>query len=500
MPPGEYRVAEDGGPIRLQSNQRILAHGARFLFPERLGDRARLIAFEGVDVGNVTWEGGFFAGRCFDPSAGSNSWEPNVNTRGIVFGGRESACRDITVSAVSGAEVAGAVISVYGQHASGSTRQVSAFAENITVRDCTLTNCGKFMWDYGYLWQILGWPEDYGSRELALAGRYFPAELLRENVRVEQSERLIRVGDPTEWEDVCFFGPTVPSVESTRSGPASRGASIVRGRRYFIAERGADWIRVSETPGGRPLDLDGLSAGGVTVVHDLHRAYMELYAPAGSGPGKGAVDLTACRATMMSGNRLSARGDTMHIHSCHNNVFANNQILGSRMGAFFLSEWCKNSTITGNTVDGSNGSRVASVEKSNEDVTLIGNTFRNGGRGSWINQPANIVIQGNVFINNTTKCEDDPRRGRRTFDTGGYERRAELYFTTHEPGGRYGPVIVHDNVFVTGPEAEAAIELHAGGHDISIRGNLFTGGSNAVVRQSGSERIDVDKNVNLIEK
>ena len=73
--------------------------------------------------------------------------------------------------------------------------------------------------------------------------------------------------------------------------------------------------------------------------------------------------------------------------------------------------------ISGNTVDGTNGSRVMSVEKSCADVTITGNTFRNGGRGSWINQPTNFVLSGNVFQNNTTKCERDPKRGRKTFVT-----------------------------------------------------------------------------------
>jgi hypothetical protein len=48
-------------------------------------------------------------------------------------------------------------------------------------------------------------------------------------------------------------------------------------------------------------------------------------------------------------------------------------------------------------------------------VTITGNTFRNGGRGSWINQPRNFVLTGNIFVHNTTKNERDPRRGRRSF-------------------------------------------------------------------------------------
>ena len=89
-------------------------------------------------------------------------------------------------------------------------------------------------------------------------------------------------------------------------------------------------------------------------------------------------------------------------------------------------------------------------------MTIVGNTFRHGGRGSWINQPRNFVLADNVFVNNTTKCQPDPRRGRRSFLTGEYEQYAELYFTTHEPNGRYGNVTVRGNVFTSGAHARHA--------------------------------------------
>ncbi len=136
------------------------------------------------------------------------------------------------------------------------------------------------------------------------------------------------------------------------------------------------------------------------------------------GPGKGSIDLAGCKNKSVTGCKLSSLGDAMHIHSSHNNTFSNNHITRSRMRAFFLSEFCKNSTITGNTVDGTNGSRIMTIEKSNEDVVVIGNTFRNGGRGSWINQPKNLIITNNISINNTTKGEQDPWRRRRDYKTG----------------------------------------------------------------------------------
>jgi phosphoribosylanthranilate isomerase len=42
------------------------------------------------------------------------------------------------------------------------------------------------------------------------------------------------------------------------------------------------------------------------------------------------------------------------------------------MGAFFIAQFCKNVTVSCNTVLGTNGSRVMSVEKSTEDITIVG--------------------------------------------------------------------------------------------------------------------------------
>jgi hypothetical protein len=176
----------------------------------------------------------------------------------------------------------------------------------------------------------------------------------------------------------------------------------------------------------------------------------------------------------VTGCQLSAIGDTMHIQRCRNIVFANNHILGSRMGAFFLAEFCQNATITSNLVDGTNGSRVISVEKSCTDVTMTGNTFRNGGRGAWINQPVNFIMTGNVFINNTTKNDPDPRLGRIAYRTAQSGQFPELYFTLYEPGATYGPIIVKDNIFQLGDHCpDEAVTFAPNGHDLVFTGNTF---------------------------
>jgi hypothetical protein len=176
-------------------------------------------------------------------------------------------------------------------------------------------------------------------------------------------------------------------------------------------------------------------------------------------------------------------------------IFTGNHITGSRMGAFFLAEYCRDAVITGNTVDGTNGSRVVSVEKSCADVVITGNTFRNGGRGSWINQPRNFILTDNIFINNTTKCERDPRRGRRSHVTGDFEGHAELYFTTHEPAGRYGNVTVRGNTFVSGTHATHAITFASGGDSLLVLDNLFQGPVRTIVAAPGCTRVEIRDNV-----
>jgi hypothetical protein len=165
------------------------------------------------------------------------------------------------------------------------------------------------------------------------------------------------------------------------------------------------------------------------------------------------------------------------------------------MGAFFLAEFCQNATITGNLVDGTNGSRVVSVEKSCTDVTMTGNTFRNGGRGAWINQPVNFIMTGNVFINNTTKNEPDMRRGRIAFQTAKPGQFPELYFTLYEPGATYGPVIVKDNIFILGDSApNEAITFAPNGHDLIFTGNTFQNKPVTIVVDPGCTRSSIEHN------
>ena len=490
--PGDYYL--DGAePIPLASRTTVFAYGARFHLPEKLGDQARAVVFAGENVSDFRWFGGHFIGRVFDPDRTDNSWEPNANTRGILItttSGGETT--NLTFRDVSSDGMAGAVITVLGAAKPGSDREIDTYARNVTVENCTLDRSGKFMWDYGYLWQITVWPEDYNDTERSIAAKYFPPEYIRGPVRMKQGDdrvyldnaKLLPVSerDYRGQQSLCFYDDDLPS-------------NIVRGRQYFIVESDREFIRIADKLGGTPIRFASDSGPNLKLMYPLFHAHLALYAPKGSGPGKGALDLVGCEAVIVRGCRLSALGDTMHIQKSQNIVFSGNHITGSRMGAFFLAEYCRSAVITGNTVDGTNGSRVMSVEKSCEDVTIVGNTFRNGGRGSWINQPRNFVLADNIFVNNTTKCERDPHRGRRSFITGDYEAYAELYFTTHEPDGHYGNVTVRGNIFTSGDNASHAITFAPGGDTLLLTDNIFQGKVRNIAPATGCTNVTIRGNV-----
>jgi hypothetical protein len=499
IPPGDYKL-NGAQPIPLTSRLTVIAHGARFHFPETLGDKSKAVLFAGENVSDFRWFGGHFVGHVFDPSRAENTWEPNANTLAILItttpGGRSE---NLTFRDITSHGLAGAAITVRGAEKQGSEREIETFARNVTVENCTLEHNGKFMWDYGYLWQITVWPEDYNEAERTMAAKYFRHDLVRGSLRMQSgddrvlfdnanplpvSQRREGVDADRGYDTVCFFGDALPT-------------NIVRGRQYFVVESTPEFIRIADEVGGESVRFASDAGPQTRLISNLFQAYLALYAPTGSGPGKGAIDLVGCEKVIVSGCRLSALGDTMHIQKSRGIAFSGNHITGSRMGAFFLAEYCQDATITGNTVDGSNGSRVMSVEKSCEDVTIVANTFRNGGRGSWINQPKNFVLADNIFINNTTKCERDPRRGRRSFLSGDFERYAELYFTTYQRDGRYGNVTLRGNIFTSGSQASHAITFAPGGDTILVTDNIFSGPVRDIAPVTGCENVTIRSNFGM---
>ena len=468
IPAGDYRL--DGAkPIPLHSHTTVTAHGARFILPEALPDQARVVLFAGENIAHFAWHGGEFIGHVFDPAKRDNTWEPNANTKGIeITTTLAGGTHDLLFRDVKSNGMAAAVIGVHGQYGKKSESEVEHYAERVAIESCTLLRSGKFMWDYGYLWQIMTWPEAYEPWEVERAKEYFRTDLMRETtmsagddrVMLDNKVKPIAMSQSDEpKEALTFMGERLPK-------------NVVRGRQYFVIEAAPDFIKIADKPGGEAIRFD--SAGTGQLAYNIQATYLAAYAPTGSGPGKGAFDIVGAKDVRVTGCQLSAIGDTMHIQRCQNIVFANNHILGSRMGAFFLAEFCQNATITGNLVDGTNGSRVISVEKSCTDVTMTGNTFRNGGRGAWINQPVNFIMTGNVFVNNTTKNEPDMSRGRIAFQTAKPGQFPELYFTIYEPGASYGPVIVRDNHFILGESApDEAVTFAPNGHDLLFTGNTF---------------------------
>ena len=492
IPAGEYYVSGLSS-ISLPSNTTVFAYGANFHLPKTLGDQARIVVFKGENITNFTWFGGHFEGYCFDHRNPPNTWEPNVNTRIFVISTSESGKTDhILFRDVSSNKVAGAIVNIEGFKKVHDSPNVENFATNVSVENCTFIDSGKFMWDYGLLWQIIVFSEEYTPSDLAMAKKYFRNDLIRSNLKMNDGDdkilfdnklNPISISNSNLPKDaVCFFGDKLPE-------------NIIKGKQYFIVTSNEQYIQVSDQPKGEPITFKGsASATQTNLIYNLQDAFYVLYAPIGSGPGKGCIDLVACKNTRITGCKISALGDAMHIHSCHNNIFSNNQILGARMGAFFLAEYSKNSSIIGNTVNGTNGSRIMSIERSNEDVTVIGNTFRNGGRGSWINQPKNLIMQGNIFINNTTKCDPGPWIGRKTFKTGTWESYSEIYFTTYQKGGKYGPVILKDNIFETGPGAAAAIQFEKNGEDVLVEGNFFKGNTGVINLDADDKTITIGRN------
>ena len=308
IPPGDYHL--DGSePIPLRSEMTVTAYGARFYLPEKLGDQARAVLFSGENVKHLRWFGGHFQGSVFDPSRTSNTWEPNANTRGIVIttsSGGETAnliFRDITSGGL-----AGAAITVLGADRKRGDR---TYARNVTVENCTLQQSGKFMWDYGFLWQRIVWPEDYNDQQRALATKYFPPEYVRGPVSMKQGEDRVFFDNtpplPVSKRDyrgqqsLCFYHDDLPS-------------NVVRGRQYFIVESKPDFIRIAETLGGKPIRFASDAGADTRLMYPLFRAHLVLYAPKRSGPGKGANDLVGCEDVIVRGCRLSALGDT-HAHS-----------------------------------------------------------------------------------------------------------------------------------------------------------------------------------------
>lgn len=424
---GEYLI-DTVEPVKLCSDITVKADGAEFFFPQNLGKNTRRIMFQGVDIENLTWYGGRFEGYVYDPDGAETHWEPYAYSGCIdIISTAEGKIRNIRIENVTAQNVAGAVVHILGNE--------NRYAENIDVINCQFLKSGKFMWDYGYLWQskvfedklknhkVLKYlPEKHISSPLYLKGGKIFADYMPQKL-------------PEERDAVTFFGRTLPK-------------EIKRGKQYYVLNKGEEnGLSISENETGEPVNITEMSEE-TRLFRNMFYIFHDLYAPVGdTAYEKGSIDLTQCKNVNVGGCRIYAIGDSMHINKSKNVVFSSNQILGARMGALYIGFDCDNVTITGNTVYGTNGSRTMSIECGTKNITIVGNTFIGGGRGSWFNQNKNIIISDNVFIRNTKKCTPDLEAGRICHKTGEFESYPEIYFTTY--GTEYGPVILRGNIIET---------------------------------------------------
>ncbi len=484
---GTYLI-DSPDSVPLKSGVTVHAENAVFLFPENLADAPHRTMFYGENLRRFSWYGGHFKGHVYNPLSKMNVWEPSACTKCLfVMGTKDGDVSDLKFSGISSEHIAGSVVGVYGWT---DEKLLRVPAHRIDVVDCSFLDSGKFMWDYGYLWQRIVFPEFHTKEEISNAYRYMPKELISGEITFSKTGLLVnKMPAPveTEGETVSFFGP-VPG-------------ELKRGNCYYIVKEelhsdGSSALEISETRYGTPIRFSSFPKG-VRLFRNLFTVHHNLYAPAGCGTGKGPVDLSVCDDVRVSGCRLSASGDSMHIHRSHNVVFYGNQIVGSRMGAFFIAQFCKNVSVCANTVLGTNGSRVMSIEKSTEDITVVGNTFEGGGRGCWINQPYRIIISDNIFRKNTNKCTPDPGTGRLTPNSGSYEKYPEIYFTTWEPNAEYGDVILRSNIIESTPHCSAAIAFHNGGKRLIMESNILLGENRSVYVGPSCEMPLMNGNVGL---
>jgi polygalacturonase len=190
IPPGNYYLKGQIS-IPLSSNTHIFAYGAKIFLPKILGDKARIVLFEGPDIVNFSWFGGFFQGYCFDPVFPNNTWEPNSNTRIIVITTTKNGKTDnLSFRDIQSDKIAGSVINVNGFIEENNVVPIN-FATNITVENCNLINSGKFMWDYGYLWQITVFPEDHLKEEIKMANNYFDNSVLIGGIKIKSGDNKV---------------------------------------------------------------------------------------------------------------------------------------------------------------------------------------------------------------------------------------------------------------------------------------------------------------------
>lgn len=473
--PGEYTFAPQT-PIGLFSGLTVEAEGARFIWQQHWTGPVHRIMFYGENICNFTWDGGRFEGYVYDVPPAVSTWAPECCARCIVIettpGGKtENLC----FRNIEGENCSGSVVSVYG----AMWHPEKTRARNIEVCSCRFKRCGKFMWDYGYLWEKLVFADLFTPAEVALGERYAAPEHRSGEVRFYGDHICVEKMPPFKKEErhpfdtIAFYGENLPP-------------EIRRGKCYFILDMEDGKITFSDIPGGEPVRTSAALHGGMYLFRNLFSVFHWGYAPANQGPGKGSLDLSCCSNIKVCDCELGANGDAMHIHTASDVVFCRNVISSARMGAFFLAFDCDHAEIYDNTVYGTNGSRVLTVERGCRHVNIHHNVFTGGGRGCWINQSDDVTISDNVFRNNVQKGIPQAGIGRRSPFSGAFEQYPEIYFAN--AGKSYSNIIMRRNLIESTPgNTQPAVLFEKNGTGIIFEDNILQGTSRDVAIEGNAE-------------
>lgn len=470
IPPGTYYIGLEAGnsPV-IPSDTTIIADGAKFLFPTTIPGSAtgypKPSAFTGVDVTDTTWRGGEFMGYVFNPvKAGgyaTNTWLPSEGVRGLYFTSTNgNGCHRLNFIGIKGNDTGGEVVSVNGTSTTDAT--------NISMTGCLFINCGQFMWDYGYLWQLLTWDTEYTSDLVAMADQYMVSTSKIGSVTMTSaSDTVLFDNDPTlipisahsgPTQVVTFYGTTLPS-------------NITRGLQYYVVDSSATGIKVSATFGGAAITFAS-SGSDAKMLYNMANAYDNMFSPAGAIGGKGAHTFTYCDGLTISGNTWSAPGDSHHIQESGHVSFVNNRVTDARMGSVFF-EGVRNSEIVGNDINGGNGSRILTLENV-VDTQVTGNTFYNGGRGAIINDLVRVAITHNSFYKNTTKGTTSFPLGRRHYSDGSWGQYPIMSMGS-DLGVNWSNVDISHNRIVEEYAAYGWLLFNRAGSGLRITGNIFEG-------------------------
>lgn len=443
---GIYEICR---PISLPSGVTVTAEGAIFRHPQGATSG---VLFEAEELWDFLWRGGCFEGDVFDPARRENPLPPSAHTVGMHIGGGGR----LSFEDVSSRRLAGSAIFLDGKE--------DAPFRDLSFRRLSLLDTGRFMWDYGFLWERMTFPHLFPEAQVAAAWRYMPREYYSSPLTFQNGEARAEFFPEEDTADTCvsFFGEEMPQ-------------GIKRGK-YYFSKRTATGLAVLDPKTGDPIPLEG--GRDVRLFLGLYRAYHMTYAPAGGGVSKGGCDVRHAVGVDFRDSTLSALGDCTHFHLCRDLAVEDNEILHARMGALFLSAGCQNAVIRRNRVEGGSCSRILTLETGCTNVLVEENRFSGGGRGTWIDTPHGVVLRNNEFFRNTEKCV--PRRGRMSPTDGENERYAEIYFTARQKDAAFGDVVFENNRVVSGEGATAALAVLGHGRNILLKNNDFGGATRAV--------------------